>query len=214
MTPQSDLPGFATDEWLMDSYYQGQDDALGELHGRHCERLQIHAYRRLPPHLASRRELAEDLVSGTFSLVVSTRLHGRGRWSASKGLVRVWLAGIVRNQVISFLRVRKGKEIVAVDRLQIDEEGRETRFEETLTDHRLSAEQQYVHTEDLIRLDAVLAELPEEHQRMVVMKYQEDCSHAEIGEAYGVSVPTVSRRLHESRRRLQRCLERPARIRT
>jgi RNA polymerase sigma factor (sigma-70 family) len=195
---------------MMNRYYQGKDDALGEIHGRHQLRLQCFALKRLPTHLAARRELAEDLVSNTFKLVVATRKSGKARWSESKGLVRVWLTGILKNQIVSFLRVRKGKEVLGVDRLQVDEEGRELRFEETIADREPAVEARLSLAEEILLLQQFIASLPDEHQGMLVLKYQANLSHGEIGKVFGVSVPTVSRRLHESRRRLFKFLDLPA----
>jgi RNA polymerase sigma factor (sigma-70 family) len=197
----------------MRAFYRGLDEALGEIHGRHCFRLQCYALKRLPSHLSARRELAEDLVSNTFSLAVATRKFGRARWSARKGQVRVWLTGILRNQMASFLRVRKWKEILGIDRLQIDEEGRETRFEDTLADPSPSVEARLSLTEDLLQLQRAMRELPDEHRGMLTMKHAAGLSHKEIGACFGVSVPTISRRLHESHRRLLKFLERPASFR-
>lgn len=196
-----------SDETLMSLAQDGESPALGEIDRRYRRRLEGQAIQWLPSYLAARREVAEDLAGSTIYKVVKAVTRTGALWDPTKGSVWVWLEGILHNETMSFLRVKKGKEVLGTDRSLTDEEGREVSFEDLVADSAPSAEEQVAHHEELRRLQQGLDRLPAQLQAIVRMKYEQECSHAAVAETFGTSVPTVSRRLAEGRSRLQKSLD-------
>ncbi len=88
-----------------------------------------------------------------------------------------------------------------------DEEGREIAFEDHVADRRPSAEDRFLDEERVRQMVLALDALPADLRTIVRRKFLENRSHAQIGAEFGVSVPTISRRLSEARSRLRRALD-------
>ena len=105
---------------------------------------------------------------------------------------RTWLFQATRHRAIDFLRARKREqEIVEEAAREIDEA---------------------VIPDDLARgLDsgagaAALADLSPAHREVLLLRYQEDMSYAQIAIVVGSSVGTIRSRLHHAKRRLQEAM--------
>ncbi|MCC7422499.1 MAG: sigma-70 family RNA polymerase sigma factor [Planctomycetaceae bacterium] len=196
-----------SDEHLMCRAQEGETPALGEIDRRYRRRLEGQAIQWLPPFLPARREVAEDLAGNTIFKVLKAVKRTGARWDSTKGSVWVWLEGILRNEMMSFLRVKKGKEILGADRTLTDDEGREVSFEDLVIDPSGTAEQRTIEQEQQQRLQQELGRLSGELETIVRLKYERECSHAEIADAFKTSVPTISRRLAEGRAELQKALD-------
>jgi RNA polymerase sigma-70 factor (ECF subfamily) len=106
---------------------------------------------------------------------------------------RTWLFRTTRHHAIDFLRCRK----------------REERLLELATaEARVSndVEEEREITWDGSFLDAVMSELSPAHREVVLLRYRDDLSYADIAMVVGCPVGTVRTRLHHAKRKLYQLL--------
>jgi RNA polymerase sigma-70 factor (ECF subfamily) len=123
--------------------------------------------------LVGRRAIAEDLVQETF-----LRLHQN--WSQVEN-PRGWLYRCVRNLALNHLR----------------DHARETEFDESA--HVTTADpppKLLGQMEAVGMVKMLLAEMPDEDQALLRLKYNENLKYQEISRRTGVSVGNVGYRLH------------------
>ncbi len=70
-------------------------------------------------------------------------------------------------------------------------------------DHTPGPEEQVEQCEELCRVQAAIALLPEPHRLTLILRYYSELSEAEIAEALSIPAGTVKSRLHAARARLQ-----------
>ncbi len=70
-------------------------------------------------------------------------------------------------------------------------------------EHILGPQEQLERDEELRRVQAAIALLPEPHRLTLVLRYYSELSEAEIAEALDIPIGTVKSRLHAARVRLQ-----------
>lgn len=135
------------------------------------------------------RELAEEITAATFEKA----LRKRDTFDASKGSPRGWLFGVARNTALDELR--RGKRTEARDELpEFDDPGVREEAEE-LRARRLTVE-------------AAVAGLEERDRQLVAMRYFGDLTHAEIGQALGITESNAGTLLHRAVAKLRRaCVE-------
>jgi RNA polymerase sigma-70 factor, ECF subfamily len=109
---------------------------------------------------------------------------------------RTWLFRSARHRAIDWMRRRK-RERELLDDVAIASAGAVQEVDETT----LSASQ-------LAALDAALAEIPPPQHEVLLLRYRDDMSYAEIASIVGVPLGTVRTRLHHGRKRLQELYER------
>ena len=134
--------------------------AFGELYTRYVNRIYNYVYYRTGNH-----QDAEDLTSRVFfkALAHIDKYTDRGvPFSA-------WLYRIAHNQVANWHRDRSRRRVVPLDDFMFDSEPQEA--PETVTE---SSEEE-AHLLELIRA------LPPERQQLLVLKFVERLSNAEIG---------------------------------
>lgn len=185
----------ATNEELMDRFYQGMTEAFGALSERLGSSLISHALGRLPTHLAGRHQLAEDLVQQTFIKVMITQDRKDIRWRPSRGKVSTWIGTILRNTVTSYLRTRQSKIPVSSDLLLEQTGNNPERPENRIVDHRLHAERTcYDRERCCARWRESIKNLPKVDESMVQMQLQGK-SHREISRRLGMARSTVTYRI-------------------
>ncbi len=182
------------DEQLMNGFYAGQDQAFGMICRQYHFPLVRFAYGRLPGRLAGRYECAEDLVQSSLECVFRTRQRPAARWNASKGSVKNWLYAILRNQLFSLIRTKRGKEQLQTD-LPVNDRQSGSK-ESELRDAGIATDPlgMIMAREDQVRLGQALEELSPEDQDLIYGKYVLGKTQAEIAEESGASKPTISRR--------------------
>lgn len=188
----------ATNEELMDSFYQGIPEAFGVLAERLGPSLISHALSRLPLHLAGRHQLAEDFVQQSFIKVMVTQDRQSIRWQPSRGKVSTWIGTILRNTVTSYLRTRQSKMMVSSD-LLLEQTGKNPdRPENRIVDHRLHAERTCSEKERCCaRWRDSIKTLPKAEESMVQMQLQGK-SHREISRRLGIARSTVTYRINNA----------------
>jgi RNA polymerase sigma-70 factor (ECF subfamily) len=165
-----------SDEELMESVARGDERALGTLVGRHGVRLHAHLAR-----VMGSADDADDLLQETWVRVArSARTYQAGR------PVRPWLLGIASN-LARDLRRRRAVRIRA-----------------GLVAPEASREAPGVRPFERLALRDRVARLPDRLREVVLLRFFEDLSEAEMADALGVPRGTVKSRLHGAIRELKR----------
>src|SRR5579875_619799 len=145
---------------------------------------------RLCARLSGSAEAAEDLAQETL-LEAWRQAH---KLNEPAGRER-WLAAIARNVCLRWSRGHRGRRIT------------ETSGDELEIPDSFDLELELEHSELAGLLDRALTLLPEPTRRLLVERYANGSSLAEIAERLGLSEAAVSMRLTRGKRQLRRLLE-------
>ncbi len=158
---------------------KGDDLALDELIERFGSRLTSYLDRIVRDH-----SWVDDLLQEVFVRV----FQNAGRYDP-RFTVTAWLFSIARNLAVDFLR-REGRR-----RRHQPQAARQEALASTVT----TVEQR----EFAKQLDLAIEELPEVYGSVFLLRDREGLSYEEIGDVLGISVKTVSSRLHRARVQLR-----------
>ncbi|MBQ8272293.1 MAG: sigma-70 family RNA polymerase sigma factor [Tidjanibacter sp.] len=169
-----------SDNELLSAYLAGNKEAISQLIERH--RVRVYDYIRM---MVKDAELADDIFQETFIKVV--RVIDSGRYKES-GKFLSWVMRIAHNQVIDHFRSEKhnpsvnessaGYDILATQRLT------EGSIEDRMVGEQIEAD-----------LRNLVAELPEEQQEVVRLRYYGGLSFKEIAEQTEVGINTALGRM-------------------
>jgi RNA polymerase sigma-70 factor (ECF subfamily) len=165
------------DEELMPLIGEKDPNAFGVFYDRHGGVAYSLAYR-----IVGERGAAEDVVQEAF---ISIWRSG-ARYDRSRGSVRSWMLGIVRNRGIDFLRSKAGR----APKLDFDDDA--------VLEHRPAAEltdAEALRRETTHELRGALGELPGEQSKVIELAYFGGFSHSEIAAMLGVPLGTVKGRM-------------------
>jgi RNA polymerase sigma-70 factor (ECF subfamily) len=156
----------ATDEKdLVRRAVQGDAEAFGDLYMLHLDRI----YRYIFYKVGNERE-AEDLTEQVFlnawEAIGGYRHKGHPFYS--------WLYRIAHNVVIDYYRT--GKEEEPLDDVSF-----------TLTDESLKPEELMTQEAEVVRLCEAIAQLPEKRQELILLRFVEGLSHAQVAQILGKS---------------------------
>ena len=165
-----------TDDTLVASYVQGNNEAFDELLARHQAR--IYNYILM---MVKSEDVANDIFQDTFVKVVTTLKQGR---YTDTGRFAAWLTRIARNLVIDFFRQEKSLGKLSTDDSDIDILNRRELSDGTIEDEMID-----LQIQDDVR--ALLRRLPDNQRRVIVMRYYKNLSFKEIASATGVSINTA-----------------------
>jgi RNA polymerase sigma-70 factor (ECF subfamily) len=185
------------DESALVELAKDDEDAFGELYGRYVKRIYNYVYYRTGNH-----HEAEDLTARVFQRALQhiPTYEDRGvPFSA-------WLYRIAHNLVVNWHRDRKRRKLVPLDELMV------TTFKgdapERVTEQR----------EEKDFLLAAIRNLPDDRQQLLILKFVERLSNAEIGDIMGRSEGAIKSLYHrtlialrEEMDKLQRTPKKPAR---
>lgn len=181
-----------SDNELLSAYLAGNKEAISQLIERH--RTRVYDYIRM---MVKDADLADDIFQETFIKVV--RVIDSGRYKES-GKFLSWVMRIAHNQVIDHFRSEKhnpsvnessaGYDIMATQRLT------EGSIEERMVGEQIEAD-----------LRALVAELPEEQQEVVRLRYYGGLSFKEIAEQTEVSINTALGRMRYALINLRRMIK-------
>ncbi len=169
-----------TDDTLVASYVQGNNEAFDELLARH----QVRIYNYILMMVKS-EDVANDIFQDTFVKVVTTLKQGR---YTDTGRFAAWLTRIARNLVIDFFRQEKSLGKLSTDDSDIDILNRRELSDGTIEDEMID-----LQIQDDVR--ALLRRLPDNQRRVIVMRYYKNLSFKEIASATGVSINTALGRM-------------------
>ncbi len=164
------------DEDLMPLVHDGDPRAFEVVFDRHCDAAFSLAYR-----MCGRRGMAQDVVQEAF---LSLWRSG-ARYDRSRGSVRSWILGVVRNRTIDLFRrdtVHAGRDVNAegvVERMPSPE------------DVAVDAERR----EDARDVRAALGDLPPDQRQVIELAYFGGFTHRQIAEMLEVPAGTVKGRM-------------------
>ena len=186
-----------TDDMLVQSYANGNNDAFDTLLERHQNRLLAYI-----TQLTGNRQQAEDIFQETFVKAIMTIRQGN---YVESGKFGAWLTRIARNLFIDQYRQEKAEPTMSTDDTEIDILNRKELSEQTVEDGIVDLQIR----DDVRRLIRLL---PDEQREVLVMRYYRNLSFKEIAELTDVSINTALGRMRYAilnLRRLakERCVE-------
>ncbi|HWT94381.1 MAG TPA: sigma-70 family RNA polymerase sigma factor [Solirubrobacteraceae bacterium] len=174
--PRRKLEALA-DEELVQLVQDGDTEPFSVIYDRHSTAAYSLAYR-----IVGQRGAAENVVQEAFLAL----WRSLDRFDASRGSLRTFLLGIVRNRAIDGLRrasVHQGRDIAGDDSLA----------ERIESPDRVDTE--VVRREGADRLRGALSELPDDQQKVIHLAYFGGFSQTEIAEMLEAPLGTVKGRM-------------------
>lgn len=175
------------DAALLRRYRRGDAEAFGVLYARH----RLGLYRFLCG-LCGDSSLAEEIFQETWLSLVRSASEQREAVA-----FRTWLYQIARNRLIDHWR-KTGRHQAGHDEY---DEGQHAQ-----TDPQPSPEQQWSLSRDSERLQAALADLPEDQREVFLLRAHGDLELNEIAELTRTPAETVKSRLRYALQKLRRLL--------
>jgi RNA polymerase sigma-70 factor, ECF subfamily len=172
-----------SDETLMALMLDDEVQAFAVLYRRHRR-----VAGALALQLCGRPAVAEEVVQDAFFSFWRSRHHFDG----TRGSVRTWILGIVRNRAIDVLRHSVAHEVSAL----ADHDVAEALEARELTDREVSLR------ESAHELRAALEGLPLEQSRVIRLAYYGGYSHSEIAAMLDTPVGTVKGRMRLGLRKM------------
>jgi RNA polymerase sigma-70 factor (ECF subfamily) len=193
-------------EWLS-AARGGSVDALGQV-------LEVHRAYLLR---IANEELADDLRAkgGASDLVQETFLEAHRDFGGFRGATesdfQAWLRGLLLHRVANFARHYRGTQKRGVGR-EVPLEGVAQAGSPggTLPAGVLSPSGQAEAAEEAKALEAALARLPEDYRQVITLRYHQERSFEEIGQALGRSAEAVRKLWWRAIERLQREMDAPS----
>ena len=169
-----------TDEQLVKSYAEGNNEAFDTLLKRHQERVFNYILR-----IIKNEDIANDIFQETFVKAILTIKQGR---YTENGKFPAWISRIAHNLIIDYFRQEKSENLQSADIEDVDILNRKELCEETIEDIMIS---------DQIREDVkyLIKELPPLQREVLNMRYYKNLSFKEIAEITGVSINTALGRM-------------------
>jgi RNA polymerase sigma-70 factor (ECF subfamily) len=162
---------------------EGDPRAFALLYERH-----VHAAAALATQMCARRAIAEEVVQEAFlSFWRSRRLFDR-----SRGSVRAWVLGMVRNRAIDVLRQGVAHRVA----------GESDRGLEDLLQARELTDGEVGRRERARELLAALGGLPPEQSRVITLAYYGGYTHTEIATMLDTPIGTVKGRMRLGLRKM------------
>lgn len=160
------LTGRSGKEELVRQAVQGDADAFVALYSLHLEAIYRYMYYRTG-NVAVAEDLTENVFLKAWRAVSSYEEQGLCFSS--------WLYRIARNVAIDYYRTRREDLPLSSEPLELaDEEG-------------LGPEELVLRREEVRELQRAVSRLPEEQQQVIILRFVEGLSHAQVGEIMGKS---------------------------
>ncbi|MCM1036671.1 MAG: sigma-70 family RNA polymerase sigma factor [Bacteroides sp.] len=169
-----------TDDMLVQSYANGNNEAFDTLLARHQGRLLSYIMQ-----LTGNRQQAEDIFQETFVKAIMTIRQGG---YVESGKFGAWLSRIARNLFIDQFRQERAEPTMSTDDADVDILNRKELSEQTIEDGMIDLQIR----DDVRRLITLL---PEQQREVLVMRYYQGLSFKEIAEQTGVSINTALGRM-------------------
>lgn len=139
--------------------------------------------------LAGHRDDAMDIVQEAY-----LRLHGRWAECAAPEKAAAWLYTIIRNLAIDHLRRRARRAEAEID-------------SRILASAQEGPEADAARSERARRLWAAIASLPPEQREILLLRDWHGLNYSEIADVLGLSLGTVSSRIHHARQKVREAME-------
>jgi RNA polymerase sigma-70 factor (ECF subfamily) len=152
-------------------------DAFGQLYELYVDKIYNYIYYRLGNH-----HEAEDLTAKVFYRA----LNNIGRYNHKGAPFTAWLYRIAHNLVVNWHRDNQRRQVVALEHLDLSGATQE---------NPLHAAEQSNEQEILL---AAIQRLPRERQELLMLKFVEKMSNAEIGQVMGRSEGAIKSLYHRT----------------
>lgn len=169
-----------TDEQLVKTYAQGNNEAFDVLLKRHQQRVFNYILR-----IIKNEDAANDIFQETFVKAIVTLRQGR---YTESGKFPAWISRIAHNLIIDYFRQEKSENLQSSDLEDVDVLNRKELCEETIEDILVSRQ----INEDVKYL---ISELPPLQREVLTMRYYQNLSFKEIAEITNVSINTALGRM-------------------
>lgn len=156
---------------------QGDRDAFGELYARYIDRIFNYVYYR-----TGNTHDAEDLTARVFQRAMNHIDHYKDRGVPFSA----WLYRIAHNLVANWHRDRSRKQEIPISDIPV------------LPARGDHPEIKLVHTEEQEALLRLIRKLPPERQHLLILKFVENLSNAEIGQIMGRSEGAIKSLYHRT----------------
>lgn len=170
------------DDALMVLVVRGDPGAFEVLYDRH-----VHAALGLATQMCRRRAVAEEVVQEAFLSV----WRSRGHFDCTRGSLRAWVLGIVRNRAIDVLRQSVAHELADANR-----------GAEDLLEARERTDEEVGRREGARELLAALGGLPPEQSCVITLAYYGGYTHTEIANMLDTPVGTIKGRMRLGLRKM------------
>ena len=170
---------FISDATLVNSYVNGDENALEVLILRHKQKIYSFIYSKVFD-----RDIAEDIFQDTFIKVIRTLKRNAYN---EEGKFLPWVMRISHNLVIDYFR--KSNRMP-----KFDNNGDFSIFS-VLSDSDLNAEKRIIKEQVESDVRRLVDELPEDQREVLLMRIYKDMSFKEISEKTGVSINTALGRM-------------------
>jgi RNA polymerase sigma-70 factor (ECF subfamily) len=174
---------------LIISAQKGSVEAFEQLYSE----FKMELYRSALLHIRSPQD-AEDAVSETF--IKAFRSIGR---FDTKYPMRPWLHQILVNECNNIYKKRKTGD-VTMDDFSTD-------WRENVVDRETDTEEKVIESIEDEEVKAMIAQLGEEHKKVLVLHYFNNLDLVTIADSLGVPVGTVKSRLFHARKQLSKLVE-------
>lgn len=168
-----------TDHELVQSYLNGNSDALNMLIQRHKNKIYTSII-----ILVKDQYLAEDIFQDTFIKVIDS-LHSKSYKEEGKFLP--WVLRIAHNLCIDYFRKQKRRPVI------VDSEGNDVL--ENMGFVETNAEEIWIKEQSVQSLKKLIKKLPEEQREVLVLRHYAELSFKEISEMTNVSINTALGRM-------------------
>lgn len=181
------------DEELVQLIYRSKAAAFEVIYDRHAD-----AAYSLTRRMCGQQALAEDVVQEAFLSLWRTN----ARYDRTRGSVRTWVLGSVRNRAIDALRQR-----AAGDRGRVVE----AEIAERLVAPELT-DLEFARREEARQVRRAIDSLPEEQSRVIELAYYGGLTHTQIASMLDTPVGTIKGRMRLGLAKLRTALGNPAEI--
>ena len=171
-----------TDEDLVRKFAKGDNGAFETLLMRHKDRVYTYIFNIVHEH-----SIADDIFQDTFIKVITTIKQGR-YYDAGNKFVG-WLVRIAHNQTIDYYRQLASDKEISNDECEVGNLFDEVSF------YDYSIQDVIEKEEALHDIETLISMLPDDQQRIVMMRYYQDLSFKEIADLEGISINTALGRM-------------------
>lgn len=179
-----------TDQYLVNLYLTGNEEALSQLVTRHKSKIYTSIYL-----LVKDEYLAEDIFQDTFIKVIKTLRAGRYN---DEGKFLPWVLRIAHNLVIDyFRREKRSPTIINSDGFDIFD---------VLGIHDESMEDLMIKEQTYTDLKKLIHYLPSEQKEVLIMRHYGELSFKEIADLTNVSINTALGRMRYALTNLRKML--------
>ena len=171
-----------TDEDLVRKFAKGDNGAFETLLMRHKDRVYTYIFNIVREH-----SIADDIFQDTFIKVIMTLKQGRYYDAGNKFVA--WVMRIAHNQTIDYYRRLISDKEISNDGYEVGD-----LFDEvSLYDYSV---QDVIEREEALHdVETLISMLPDEQQRIVMMRYYQDLSFKEIADLEHISINTALGRM-------------------